>query len=88
MVASAPLIKEAISGKRLRFLPQRQHIVVDPVGLHQRLPRLHWTEGGATDPGPLPLAEVITPNLPEAEVLARRPIRTEGDMEPLLGPST
>ena len=28
-----------------------------------------------------PLAEVITPNLPEAEVLARRPIRTEGDME-------
>ena len=79
MVASAPLI-EAI-GERLRFYGAK-HIVVDPVMVSTSGSRL--LDGGAETTLTrvlFPLAEVITPNLPEAEVLARRPIRTEGDME-------
>ena len=79
MVASAPLI-EAI-GERLRFYGAK-HIVVDPVMVSTSGSRL--LDGGAETTLTrvlFPLAEVITPNLPEAEVLSHRTIRREEDME-------
>ena len=79
MVASAPLI-EAIGG-RLRFYGAK-HIVVDPVMVSTSGSRL--LDGGAETTLTrvlFPLAEVITPNLPEAEVLSHRTIRREEDME-------
>ena len=79
MVASAPLI-EAI-GERLRFYSAK-HIVVDPVMVSTSGSRL--LDGGAETTLTrvlFPLAEVITPNLPGAEVLSHRTIRREEDME-------
>lgn len=57
------------------------HLVVDPVmvakGGH---PLLAAGAQYALRRYLLPLAEVITPNLPEAEVLTGRPVRTQDDM--------
>ena len=79
MVSSAELI-ETIAAKLKEY--GAKHIVVDPVMVSASGSRLldSGAEGTLTQVL-FPLAEVITPNLPEAEVLARRPIRTEGDME-------
>ena len=81
-----PLI-EAI-GERLRFYGAK-HIVVDPVMVSTSGSRL--LDGGAETTLTrvlFPLAEVITPNLPEAEVLSHRTIRREEDMEAAARPST
>ena len=79
MVAAADLIQ--VIGERLRFYGAR-HIVVDPVMVSTSGSRLldSGAEGTLTQVL-FPLAEVITPNLPEAEVLSHRTIRREEDME-------
>ncbi len=79
MVAAADLIQ--VIGERLRFYGAR-HIVVDPVMVSTSGSRLLDSGAETTLTRVLfPLAEVITPNLPEAEVLSHRTIRREEDME-------
>ena len=79
MVASAPLI-EAI-GERLRFYSAK-HIVVDPVMVSTSGSRLLEEEAlEALREQLLPLATLITPNIPEAEVLSGLSIRDGRGME-------
>lgn len=79
-MVSSPALIEVIS-EQLRFY-QAKHIVVDPV--------LVATSGSALASGGVPdlmkkllfpLAEVITPNIPEGEVLSGIKIQSESDME-------
>ena len=79
-MVSSPALIEVIS-ERLRFY-QAKHFVVDPV--------LVATSGSALASGGVPdlmkkllfpLAEVITPNIPEGEVLSGIKIQSESDME-------
>lgn len=79
MVSSAELI--SVIAQKLRQYEAR-HIVVDPVMVAtsgSRLLREDAVEALRTEL--LPLAEVATPNIPEAEILADMPIRTPADME-------
>ena len=79
MVSSAELI--SVIAQKLRQYGAR-HIVVDPVMVAtsgSRLLRGDAVEALKTEL--LPLAEVATPNIPEAEILADMPIRTPADME-------
>ena len=79
MVSSAELI--SVIAQKLRQYGAR-HIVVDPVMVAtsgSRLLREDAVEALKTEL--LPLAEVVTPNIPEAEILADMPIRTPADME-------
>ena len=79
MVSSAELI--FVIAQKLRQYGAR-HIVVDPVMVAtsgSRLLREDAVEALKTEL--LPLAEVATPNIPEAEILADMPIRTPADME-------
>ena len=79
MVSSAELI--SVIAQKLRQYGAR-HIVVDPVMVAtsgSRLLRDDAVEALKTEL--LPLAEVATPNIPEAEILADMPIRTPADME-------
>ena len=79
MVSSAELI--SVIAQKLRQYNAR-HIVVDPVMVATsgaRLLREDAVEALKTEL--LPLAEVATPNIPEAEILADMPIRTPADME-------
>ena len=79
MVSSAELI--SVIAQKLRQYNAR-HIVVDPVMVAtsgSRLLREDAVEALKTEI--LPLAEVATPNIPEAEILADMPIRTPADME-------
>lgn len=79
MVSSAELI--SVIAQKLRQYGAR-HIVVDPVMVAtsgSRLLREDAVEALKTEL--LPLAEVATPNIPEAEILAAMPIRTPADME-------
>jgi hydroxymethylpyrimidine/phosphomethylpyrimidine kinase len=79
MVSSAELI--SVIAQKLRQYEAR-HIVVDPVMVAtsgSRLLREDAVEALKTEL--LPLAEVATPNIPEAEILADMPIRTPADME-------
>lgn len=79
MVSSAELI--SVIAQKLRQYGAR-HIVVDPVMVAtsgSRLLREDAVEALKTKL--LPLAEVATPNIPEAEILADMPIRTPADME-------
>ena len=79
MVASAPLI-HAIA-RRLRDYRAR-NLVVDPVMVATSGARLLDEEAvGALKNLLLPLCTLVTPNIPEAEVLAGMPIRDETDME-------
>ena len=66
MVSSAPLIDTI--AERLHFYGAK-HIVVDPV--------MVATSGAKL----LPLAEVLTPNIPEAEILSGMTIANAADME-------
>ena len=78
MVSSAELI--SVIAQKLRQYGAR-HIVVDPVMVAtsgSRLLREDAVEALKTEL--LPLAEVATPNIPEAEILADMPIRTPADM--------
>ncbi len=79
MVSSSKLI-ECI-GERLAFYGA-ENIVVDPVMVATSGSSLMETEALSTLKRVLfPLAALITPNIPEAEILAGRPIRDEGEME-------
>lgn len=79
MVSSTPLIE--VIGEKLRFY-QPKHIVVDPVMVATSGSRLISPDAvQALKRVLLPLATVLTPNLPEAEVLSGLTISSSEDME-------
>ena len=79
MVASVGLI-ETIA-ERLHFY-KAENVVVDPVMVATSGARLISEDAVETLKERLfPLAAVLTPNIPEAEVLAEMPIRSAEDME-------
>jgi len=79
MLSSVPII-ELVSDKVRHW--GIETLVVDPVMVAKSGDRLlHEDAVGALRAMLLPLALVVTPNLPEAEVLTGRPIRTRADME-------
>ncbi len=79
MVSSAALI-EVIADKLKEY--GAQHIVTDPVMVSTSGSRLLAEDAAETLVHTLiPLAEVITPNIPEAEVLCGMEIKTAADME-------
>ena len=78
MVSSAGLI-ETIAERLAHY--GAKNIVVDPVMVATSGARLIAEEAVETLKNRLlPLAAVITPNIPEAELLADMPIRNEGEM--------
>jgi len=79
MVSSSELI--SVIAQKLRLYGAR-HIVVDPVMVATAGSRLMRENALETLKAELlPLAEVVTPNIPEAEILAGMDIRTPADME-------
>ncbi|MBQ6590415.1 MAG: bifunctional hydroxymethylpyrimidine kinase/phosphomethylpyrimidine kinase [Lachnospiraceae bacterium] len=79
MVSSSALIE--VIAERLRFYGAG-NIVVDPVMVSTSGSRLISEDAiGTLKKELLPLASVITPNIPEAEVLSGREIHTREDME-------
>ena len=79
MVSSAELIR-AIAGKLRQY--EARNIVVDPVMVATSGARLIQEEAIQTlTKELLPLATVVTPNVPEAEILAGMEIHTGEDME-------
>lgn len=79
MVSSAALI-EVIADKLKEY--KAEHIVVDPVMVSTSGSRLLEKEASETLIRTLlPLAQVITPNIPEAEVLCKMDIENADDME-------
>lgn len=79
MVSSAPLI-EVIAAKLRQY--GARNIVVDPVMVATSGAKLISDDAiGALTAKLLPLATVITPNIPETEVLAGHPVKTAADME-------
>ena len=79
MVSSTPLIE--VIGAKLRAY-QAKNIVVDPVMVATSGSRLISQEAVEALKGLLlPLATVLTPNLPEAEVLSGMRITSPADME-------
>ena len=79
MVSSAALI-DVIAQKLRQY--QARHIVVDPVMVSTSGSKLLQDEAlEALKTKLLPLAEVVTPNIPEAEILADRKIESSADME-------
>lgn len=79
MVSSKELI-ELIAKKLIQY--QAENIVVDPVMIATSGARLINLDAVLTlKQKLLPIADVITPNIPEAEVLADIHIKTEEDME-------
>ena len=79
MVASSELI-ETIADKLTEY--HVKNIVVDPVMVATSGARLISEEAiGTLKSKLLPLATVITPNIPEAEVLSGMEIKSEADME-------
>jgi hydroxymethylpyrimidine/phosphomethylpyrimidine kinase len=92
MLSTAPII-EAVA-ERLRAHRQ-ERIVLDPVMVAKSGDLLLQPDArAALVRAMLPLAEVVTPNLPEAAALAGIPVDTEADMEAaarrilVLGPRT
>ena len=78
MVSSAALIQTI--AERLQFY-KAENIVVDPVMVATSGARLINEDAITTlKKELLPIAAVITPNIPEAEVLAEIPVRSEEDM--------
>ena len=79
MVSSAPLIH--VIAEKLRAYGAK-HIVVDPVMVATSGSRLLRDDAmQALTSELLPLAEVVTPNIPEAEILAGMPITDAAGME-------
>ena len=79
MVASRELI--AVIAQKLRDYDAR-HVVLDPVMVSTAGSRLMSEEAvGALQEELLPLAELVTPNIPEAEVLSGITIQTPAHME-------
>ena len=78
MVSQGPII-EAIAQKLCEY--EARNIVVDPVMIATSGSRLLSPEAmAALETRLLPLASVLTPNIPEAELLTGRKIRTNADM--------
>ena len=78
MVSASPLI-EMIAGKLKEY--QAENIVVDPVMVATSGAKLICDEAvDALKKRLLPIATVLTPNIPEAEVLSGMEIHTEEDM--------
>ena len=79
MVSSSKLID--VIAERLRFY-EAKNVVVDPVMVATSGARLLEAEAVDTLKRELlPLAAVITPNIPEGEILSGMEIHTEADME-------
>jgi hydroxymethylpyrimidine/phosphomethylpyrimidine kinase len=79
MVSSSALIE--VIAERLVFYKAR-HIVLDPVMVATSGAKLLQDDAASTLQAKLlPLAEVITPNIPEAEILSGMKIESESDME-------
>ena len=79
MVSSSPLIEKI--AERLRFY-QAENIVLDPVMAATSGSRLIAEEAVETLKKELiPLASLVTPNIPEAEILADMEIRNKTEME-------
>ena len=79
MVSSAPLIE--VIAEKLRAYKAR-HIVVDPVMVATSGSALLRDDAvGALERELLPLAEVVTPNIPEAQILSEMEIGSAADME-------
>ena len=79
MIPSAQLVKTAAQGLRDY---RAKRIVVDPVMVATSGSALMKSEAVETlTKELLPLADVVTPNIPEGEVLSGRKIQTEEDME-------
>ena len=79
MVSSAALIE--VIAQKLRAYGAR-HIVVDPVMVATSGSKLLRDDAmQALTTQLLPLAEVVTPNIPEAEILSGRPITDAAGME-------
>ena len=79
MVSSSALI-EIIAEKLTHY--QAKHIVLDPVMVATSGARLISEDAiTALKEKLIPLAEIITPNIPEAEELTRMQIRSVSDME-------
>ena len=79
MVSSSALIS-AIAKKLRQYGPK--HIVVDPVMVATSGARLLQEDAVKALTGELlPLSEVVTPNIPEAEILSGMSIRSARDME-------
>lgn len=79
MVSSARLIR-VIAEKLSQY--EARHIVVDPVMVATSGSRLLQPDAlDVLKTKLLPLAEVVTPNIPEAEILAEMEIRNAADME-------
>ena len=79
MVSSAPLI-EVIAEKLRQY--KARHIVVDPVMVATSGSALLRDDSvGALERELLPLAEVVTPNIPEAQILSGMEIHSVADME-------
>lgn len=78
MVSSAELIE--VIADRLKYYGAR-NVVLDPVMVSTSGSRLMKTDAITTlQRVLLPLATLVTPNIPEAEVLTERPIRSKEDM--------
>ncbi|MCR5089664.1 MAG: bifunctional hydroxymethylpyrimidine kinase/phosphomethylpyrimidine kinase [Oscillospiraceae bacterium] len=78
MVSSVQLIETIV--ERLRFY-KAENIVVDPVMVATSGSRLLSEDAiGTLKQALLPMAAVLTPNIPEAEILAEMSIRNENDM--------
>ena len=79
MLASADIVRTVAAKVREHRLP---NLVVDPVLAAKSGHRLLSEDGLAALKGELlPLCTVATPNIPEAEALAGRPLRTGDDLE-------
>lgn len=78
MLASPAIIEVVVAGVRRHGL---RPLVVDPVMVAKGGdPLLHPDAVEALRGALLPLASVVTPNLPEAEVLSGRPVRSLAEM--------
>ena len=78
MVSSTELIR--VIAERLRFY-EAKNIVVDPVMVATSGSALIRTDAvDALIKELLPIADLVTPNIPEAEILAGMPIRNKSDM--------
>lgn len=79
MVSDSELIR--VIADRLKFY-HAKNIVVDPVMVSTSEARLMKTDAVETlEKELLPLAALVTPNIPEAEVLSQTEIKSESDME-------
>jgi hydroxymethylpyrimidine/phosphomethylpyrimidine kinase len=79
MLASAAIIAEVAEAVRETGVP---NLVVDPVSVSKHgHPLLDEDAADALRTRIVPLAALVTPNLPEAALLTGRPVRTVDDME-------